>query len=141
MAIKPSTEQINRLADQRLSDLGIKPPVFSEYSLPDERTRRTGQFEEKRQTFRDNAAMSLNAAYEREQQREAEAGARNQAALDAQIEQLKANYLSQPGATDADFDRALPRLLERQREDAALSASSVFDQQVAEAKRRIGSIF
>ncbi len=63
------------------------------------------------------------------------------AALDAQVDQLRVNYLSQPGATEADFEKALPRLLERQREDAALNAPAVREQQLAEAKRRLGPAF
>ncbi len=141
MATKPTQDQINRLADQRMSDMGIKPPTFSEHSLPQERERQTALYDEKRQRYRDNAALFLTNVYEREQQRDDAAADRAQVALDAQVEQLKANYLSQPGTTEADFERALPRLLERQRDDAALSASSVFDQQVAEQRRRLGNVF
>ena len=60
-------------------------------------------------------------------------------ALAAITDQLRRNYLSQPGATLADFEQALPRLLERQREDAALNAPAVRDQQLADQRRRIGA--
>ncbi len=60
-------------------------------------------------------------------------------ALDAQVDQLRRNYLSQPGATLAGFEQALPRLLERQREDAVLNAAAIREQQLAEAKRRVGA--
>ena len=62
-------------------------------------------------------------------------------ALAAITDQLQRDYLSQPGTTLADFEQALPRLLERQREDAVLNAPAVFAQQVADAKRRMGRIF
>ena len=73
--------------------------------------------------------------------RKAERDEADKAALDAQVDQLRVNYLSQPGATEADFEKALPRLLERQREDAALNAPALREQQLAEAKRRIGKLF
>jgi len=73
--------------------------------------------------------------------RKAERDEADKAALDAQVDQLRVNYLSQPGATEADFEKALPRLLERQREDAALNAPAVREQQLAEAKRRLGPAF
>lgn len=62
-------------------------------------------------------------------------------ALAAVTDQLRTNYLSQPGATAAGFDQALPRLLERQREDAVLNAPAVREQQIAEAKQRLGRLF
>jgi hypothetical protein len=60
-------------------------------------------------------------------------------ALAAIADQLRRNYLSQPGATLAGFEQALPRLLERQREDAALNAPALREQQLAEQRRRLGS--
>ncbi len=73
--------------------------------------------------------------------RKAERDEADKAALDAQVDQLRVNYLSQPGTTVVDFEQALPRLLERQREDAALNAPAVFAEQLAEAKRRLGPAF
>ena len=70
--------------------------------------------------------------------RKAERDEADKAALDAQVDQLRTNYLSQPGATLAGFEQALPRLLERQREDAVLNAPAAFAEQLAEAKRRVG---
>ncbi len=71
--------------------------------------------------------------------RKAERDEADKAALDAQVDQLRTNYLSQPGATLAGFEQALPRLLERQREDAALNAPAIREQQLVEQRRRIGA--
>ncbi len=67
-----------------------------------------------------------------------EADARASAAI---TDQLRSNYLAQPGTSEAEFEKVLPRLLERQREDAALNAPALREQQLAEAKRRIGPAF
>ncbi len=71
--------------------------------------------------------------------RKAERDEADKAALDAQVDQLRTNYLSQPGTSEADFEKALPRLLERQREDAALNAPALREQQLAEQRRRVGT--
>jgi hypothetical protein len=71
--------------------------------------------------------------------RKAERDEADKAALDAQVDQLRTNYLSQPGTSEADFEKALPRLLERQREDAALNAPALREQQLAEQRLRLGS--
>ena len=60
-------------------------------------------------------------------------------ALAAITDQLRSNYLAQPGTTVKEFEKVLPRLLERQREDAALNAPAVREQQLAAQRRRIGS--
>jgi len=62
-------------------------------------------------------------------------------ALAAITDQLRSNYLAQPGTTVKEFEKVLPRLLERQREDAALNAPAVRDQQLAEQRRRLGPVF
>ena len=71
--------------------------------------------------------------------RKAERDEADKAALDAQVDQLRVNYLSQPGTTEGAFEQALPRLLERQREDAVLNAAAIREQQLAEQRRRIGA--
>ena len=60
-------------------------------------------------------------------------------ALAAITDQLRHDFLAQPGTTEGAFEQALPRLLERQREDAVLNAAAIREQQLAEARRRIGA--
>ena len=67
-----------------------------------------------------------------------EADARASAAI---TDQLRSNYLAQPGTSESEFEKVLPRLLERQREDAALNAPAVREQQLAEQRRRLGPAF
>lgn len=62
-------------------------------------------------------------------------------ALAAITDQMRSNFLAQPGTTTADFDKALPRLLEQHREQAVLNAPAVREQQLAEAKQRLGRLF
>jgi hypothetical protein len=47
--------------------------------------------------------------------------------------------MAQPGATLKEFDEILPELLREQRRQAALNAPAVREQQLAEAKRRVGA--
>lgn len=140
MTIKPTQQQTNDLADRRMRGAGVMPPVFSKHSLEGDRKSRTAAFEKKQAQYRSDAELFLTRVYESEQAREDEAAAREQAAYDAQVDQLRSRYLAQPGTDEAGFQQALPRLLERQREDAALNGDAVFRQQVAEARRRIGSM-
>jgi len=60
-------------------------------------------------------------------------------ALAAITDQLRSNYLAQPGTTVKEFDEILPELLREQRKQAALGASAEFDRQVIEQRRRIGN--
>jgi len=60
-------------------------------------------------------------------------------ALAVITDRLRHDFLAQPGTTEGAFEQALPRLLERQREDAALNAPAVRDQQLADQRRRIGA--
>jgi len=62
-------------------------------------------------------------------------------ALDAQVDQLRRNYLSMPGATEQEFNEVLPDLLREQRKQAALNGNTDFQRQVAEAKQRVGNLF
>jgi hypothetical protein len=60
-------------------------------------------------------------------------------ALAAITGQLRTNFMAQPGATLKEFDEILPELLREQRRQAALNAPAVREQQLAEAKRRVGA--
>ena len=82
------------------------------------------------------AHVALSARLDADRQAKAdEVDARALAAITGQ---LRTNYLAQPGTSEAEFEQVLPRLLERQREDAALNAPALREQQLADAKRRLG---
>lgn len=124
MATKPTTEQIEARANRRMRELGYRKPEPGAPSyepklrLWDERFARQVT----------DAELHLTHAYEIDQRREGEAADRNQAAYDAQVEQLRTNFMAQPGTTPQDFERALPRLLERQREEATLAGITELEQ-------------
>jgi len=59
-------------------------------------------------------------------------------ALAATTDQLRRDYLSQPGTSETEFEKVLPELLAEHRKQAVLNAPVVFAQQVAEARRRLG---
>ncbi len=59
-------------------------------------------------------------------------------ALVAITDQLRTNYLAQPGTTVKEFEQVLPELLAEHREDAALNAPALREQQLAEQRLRLG---
>ncbi len=124
MATKPTQQQIDSLADRRMRDSGVMPPVFSEFSNEAERKNRSAAFNEKRDRYRQDAELFLNRVAAAEQVKEDAAAARDKAALEVQVDRLRAAFLDQPGTTEVDFQQALPRLLERQREAAPLAGAT-----------------
>ncbi len=94
------------------------------------------------ETALERANVNLKAYTERttrlEAERKAKADEADARALAAITDQLRTNYLAQPGTTVKEFEKVLPRLLERQREDVALNAPAVREQQLAAQRRRIG---
>lgn len=93
----------------------------------------------------ERANVNLQAYTERttrlEAERKAKADEADARALAAITDQMRANFLAQPGTTAADFERALPDLLTEHRKAAVLNAPAVREQQLAEAKRRMGRLF
>jgi len=60
-------------------------------------------------------------------------------ALAVITDRLRHDFLAQPGTTEGAFEQALPRLLERQREDAVLNAAAIREQQLAVQRHCLGS--
>jgi len=60
-------------------------------------------------------------------------------ALAVITDQLRHDFLAQPGTTESAFEKVLPELLTEHRKQAVLSASAVRERQLAEARRRVGS--
>jgi predicted nucleic acid-binding Zn-ribbon protein len=83
-----------------------------------------------------NAHMAKLEAAEAAKQKE-----NDDRALAAITDQLRTNYLAQPGTTVKEFEQVLPELLAEHRKQAVLNAPAVFAQQVAEAKQRLGNLF
>lgn len=134
MANQPMTAQIDALNERRMRDAGVMPPVFSEYSNENERTSRTAAFEEKRDRYRHDAELFLTSVYESDQAKEADAASRDRVAFDAQVDQLQAAFLDQPSKSEADFERALPRLIERAREETTLAGATQLEAAKAAAR-------
>ena len=74
-----------------------------------------------------------------ERERKAKADEADARALAAITDQLRSNYLAQPGTTESAFEKVLPELLTEHRKQAVLHAPSVREQQLAEQRRRLGS--
>lgn len=58
----------------------------------------------------------------RQAERDATFAAERQTATDALTAELKSSYLSQPGTSEAGFERALPAMLERRAQENALAS-------------------
>jgi uncharacterized membrane protein YccC len=59
-------------------------------------------------------------------------------ALVAITDQLRTNYLAQPGTTVKEFEQVLPELLAEHRKQAVLNAPALREQQLAEQRLRLG---
>ncbi len=134
MATKPTTAEIRTRAERRMRELGYPKPKEGDLSF-DIKQR---VWDERFAKQLNESALFLTRVYESEQTREDNTAARDQAAYDAQVEQLRTNFMGQPGTTSQDFERALPRLLERQREEATLGGITELERakQVARASGR-----
>jgi len=124
MATKPTTAQIRDRAERRMHELGDPKPQEGE---PSNETKRRIWDERFAKQLTDSE-LFLTHSYEIDQRREEDQAARDKAALDAQVEKLRTNFMAQPGTTPQDFERALPRLLERQREEATLAGITELEQ-------------
>ncbi len=59
-------------------------------------------------------------------------------ALAVITDQLRTNYLAQPGTTVKEFEQVLPELLAEHRKQAVLNAPALREQQLAEQRLRLG---
>jgi len=72
----------------------------------------------------ENAMIRLQRQYDGALQEKERIEANNAAVFAAEKAELRAAYLSQPGTTEADFERALPALLDAKRMQATLAGDT-----------------
>lgn len=103
-------------------------------------TRNVADLEQVLERATGNEAIRQQNIRDREAQAAAKRKEHDDRALGEMTDTLRTNYLAQPGASEGGFQKALPRLLERSREDAVLNAGKVREDQLATARRRVGRI-
>jgi len=130
--LKPPTQDaVNGLAERLMTNAGFprrfedsqvfKSGVWKHYDAAQQRERREKHADQLAR-YRETARAILTREYEARlthKQRIEAVIAEEHAAL---VAELRRGYLSMPGASDADFQKALPDLLEAKRREAALNA-------------------
>jgi len=110
------------------------PSLYPAQYIAEERRKFDDDFE---MAVKDST-LTLTRLYEADLASRQHIEMNNAAVFQKEKDELRAAYLSQPGATDADFERALPGLLEAKRQQAVLNAGAEFERMKAEMGRRMG---
>jgi len=108
------------------------------YGNPEVAREARRKWEEQREAAITNTLMTLQREYEENVAAHDRIAATNAKAFEIEKQELRASYLNQPGATEADFEKALPALLEARRQQAVLNASADWERQKAEFRSRSG---